>query len=249
MSRADGTATISSPSNSNSCDTLSGGSAAFILIALALGTLAQPPDSLVIPPRVGHRRIWRLSPFLCGLEGLTILFFLIQARFVHISQRTRTFTIMAKRTTTTHDDTRPLVEYVERPKLELIVPMMLQIWKVIFIRGPWSTTTMAILYCFDWATVQYCHCWIYFRPITEKKSHCQRAIQHAHEERSVCKRDWAIRGEASDYVDVLTRVWGTHWNLRLLLDVLTVLSLGAFLLRRLANLIPFTILATLLIFY
>ncbi|PMD15351.1 hypothetical protein NA56DRAFT_710021 [Hyaloscypha hepaticicola] len=123
------------------------GSAAFILIALALGTLAQPPCSLVIPP-----------PFLCGLEGLTILFFLIQARFVHISQRTRTFTIAVKRTTTTHDDTRSLVKYVERPKLELIAPMMLQIWKVIFISGSWFTTTMAILYWLDWAAVQYCHC-------------------------------------------------------------------------------------------
>lgn len=79
---------------------------------------------------------------------------------------------------------------------------------------------------------------IYFRPITGEKSHCQLAIQHADEERSICKRDWAIQGEAIDYVDVLTRVWGTHWNIRLLLDLLTVISLGAVLLRRLANLIP-----------
>jgi hypothetical protein len=61
MSRIVNTASISSPSNSNSCNTLSGSSAAFILIALALGTLAQPSGSLVIPPRVGHRRIWRAS--------------------------------------------------------------------------------------------------------------------------------------------------------------------------------------------
>jgi hypothetical protein len=197
MSRIANTASISSPSNSNSCNTLSGSSAAFILIALALGTLAQPSGSLAIPPRVGHRRIWRLSPFPCGLDGLTILFFLMQAPFVHISHRTRTFTIMSKRTTTTHDDTRSLVEYAERPKLELIAPMMLQLGKVIFIRGSWFTTTKAILYWLDWATVQYFHCWVYFRPVTEEKPHCQHAIQHADEERSICKRDWAIqrRGE------------------------------------------------------
>lgn len=108
---------------------------------------------------------------------------------------------------------------------------------------------MAILYWLDWAAVQYCHCWIYFRPITGEKSHCQLAIQHADEERSICKRDWAIPGEAIDYVDVLTRVWGTHWNIRLLLDLLTVISLGAVLLRRLANLIPLAIFGTLLYLY
>jgi hypothetical protein len=60
---------------------------------------------------------------------------------------------MAKRTTTTDGDTRSLVEISQRPKLELILPMMLEIENV-FSR---FTTAMAILYWIDWAVVRYCH--------------------------------------------------------------------------------------------
>jgi hypothetical protein len=141
------------------------------------------------------------------------------------------------------------VEYVERPKLELIAPMMLQIWRLVFIRGSWFTTTMAVLYWVDWATVQYYHCWIYCRPTTEEKLHCPHAIQHAKEERSICERDSATQGEANDYVDILIRVWGTDWTLRLILDLPIPLCLGTFLLRGLANSIPLAILGRLRCFY
>jgi hypothetical protein len=141
------------------------------------------------------------------------------------------------------------VEYVERAKLELIAPMILQIWRLVFIRGSRFTTTMAVLYWVDWATVQYCHCWIYFRHTTEEKSHCLHAIQHAKEERSICKRDCATQGEANDYIDILTRLWGTRWTLRLMLDLLILTCLSTFLLGGLANSIPLAILGTLLCFY
>ncbi len=47
---------------------------------------------------------------------------------------------------------------MERPKLELILPIMLQVWKVMFIRGSKFTTAMAVLYWIDWVVIQYCHC-------------------------------------------------------------------------------------------
>ena len=126
---------------------------------------------------------------------------------------------------------------------------MLQIWRLVFIRGSWFTTTMAVLYWVDWATVQYYHCWIYCRPTTEEKLHCPHAIQHAKEERSICERDSATQGEANDYVDILISVWGTDWTLRLILDLPILLYLGTFLLRGLANSIPLAILGRLRCFY
>jgi hypothetical protein len=61
-----------------------GGSAFFWIVALVLGLLSQPGGSLVTEPQLGDWRIWRLSPFLCGLEALAILIALgssrIQAR-------------------------------------------------------------------------------------------------------------------------------------------------------------------------
>jgi hypothetical protein len=149
-----GTTPIGDPFDPTLCNNISRGSAAFILVALALGALTQPPGSLLISPSVGHLRIWRLSPFLCGPEGLTILCSLVQAPFAHMSQRKRAFDIMAKRTTTTHGDTRSLVEISQRPKLELILPVMLQIGKVFFLRASRFTTAMAILYWIDGAVVE-----------------------------------------------------------------------------------------------
>jgi len=219
-----------SPATISTCDTLSAGSAAFILAALALGAVAQPPGSLVVPPHVGHWRIWRLSPLFCGLEGLTILFFLVQAPFIHVTQRKRAFTIMAKRTTTTHKDTRPLVEILGRPKLELVLPMMLQIWKVVFIRGSKITIVMALLYWIDWAAVQYCHCWVYFKPITKGKSKCGHTVQRGSEGDGICKREWDYRGEAGDYVEVFAWLWDTKntfmlWSEAFLISSLTIILL------------------------
>jgi hypothetical protein len=81
-----------------------------------------------------------------GLDNSLALCSLVQAPFAHLSQRKRAFDIMAKRTTTTHGDTRSPVEISQMPKLELILPMILQIGKVFFLRGSRITTAMAILY-------------------------------------------------------------------------------------------------------
>lgn len=63
---------------------LSGGSAAFIIIALILGNLAEPAGSLVVLSLLGS---WRLSPLLYGLEGLIILVALLHAPFAGITTR------------------------------------------------------------------------------------------------------------------------------------------------------------------
>lgn len=194
---------ISDPTNPNSSNTLSGGSAAFIIIALILGTLSQPPGSLIISyrtPDIAHWRIWRLSPLLCGLEGLTILFALVHAPFVHASQRQRAFTIMARRTSTTHHETRSLVEYLERPKMELILPMVLQIWKVIFIRGSRITSVMATFYWLNWAVVQYCHCWVWFAPITREGAACYHPQNTVG---SICQPRWGGEEATAESVLIL----------------------------------------------
>jgi hypothetical protein len=58
---------------------------------------------------------------------------LFSAPFKHVSQRQPAFTIrlLAQRMSASHEK-RQLGVYVEGPKLELILPMMLQIWKVVF---------------------------------------------------------------------------------------------------------------------
>lgn len=152
------------PSTSDPCQpTLSGGSAAFIIIALILGTLAQPSGSLILSPDIGSIRLWRLSPLLCGFEGLTILISCLQARWKNIPQRERSFHILARRTAAPDIEIESLTAHLGRPMLELILPMMLQILKVIFIRGSWVTTAMAVMIWSDWGAVQYCHIliWIY----------------------------------------------------------------------------------------
>jgi hypothetical protein len=138
---------------------------------------------------------------------------------------------MAKRTTTTHKDTRSLVEYLERPKLELVLPMMLQIWKVVFIRGLKITTVMAILYWMDWATVQYCHCWVYFTPITKGKSKCGHTAQRGSEGDGICKREWEYRAEAGDYVEVFAWLWDTKNTFMLWSEAFLISSLTITLLR------------------
>jgi hypothetical protein len=230
MPPTDGT-TPPPPNSISTCFTLSAGSASFILAALALGTLAQPQGSLVVSPRVGKWRIWRLSPILCGLEGLTLLFFLVQAPFVRISQRQRAFTLMAKRTTATHSETRSLVEYLGRPKLELILPIMLQIWKVLFIRGSILTTSIAVLYWIDWAVVQYCHCLVYFSPFTKEISKCKHTTQH-NDADTICDRDWRSRGKAEDHIELNARFWDILIERQQLLEIMTIASLETFLLKR-----------------
>jgi len=51
----------------SNCNTVSGGSAAFLFVALILGNLSQLAG--FVPPYFGSWRVWRLSPLFCGLEG------------------------------------------------------------------------------------------------------------------------------------------------------------------------------------
>lgn len=181
--------------------TLSGGSAAFILVALMLGCLSQPAGSLIVYTQFGAWRLWRLSPLLAGLEGITVILCLIQAPFSKISQRERAFTILAKRTTSTHDEARSLVEVLGRPKLELIVPMMLQIVKLMFITGSKITITLAVMFWLDWVVIQYCHCWVWFSPNSESRPRCKHNTHDRARAGSVCKPDWVGSTALDDNVD------------------------------------------------
>lgn len=183
--------------------TLSGGSAAFILIALMLGCLSQPAGSLVVSSQFGASRIWRFSPLLAGLEGLVILICLLQARYNKVTQKERAFTVLAKRTTSTHEETKPLVEFLDRPKLEMIIPMMLQIFKVVFITGAPLTTAMAVMYWLDWATIQYCQCWVWWSPAASEKPRCRHT--HSVYEGAVCKLDWRGRNRSEDSIKTVCR--------------------------------------------
>ena len=167
-------------------NTLSGGSAAFIVITLILGCLAQPPGCLILPSTLGSYRVWRLNPLTCSLEGITILTKLLYGPFTRTSQKEQAFTIMAQRTTSDHNEKRSLVGCLGRPKLELMVPVLLQIVKVMFVRGSLVTTILAAMYGLDWIVVQYCHCYVWFRPFTYQHPTCN----HTREERlnkDICK--------------------------------------------------------------
>jgi uncharacterized integral membrane protein len=126
---------------------------------------------------------------MCAIEGLTILIALLQAPLSRTSQQERAFMIMAERTTATHNETRSLVEYLERPKLELIVLMMLQILKVAFICGSVLTTALAVIYWPDWTVVQYCHCCVWLRPIMYQDPRCNHT-QAQKLENNICAIDW-----------------------------------------------------------
>jgi hypothetical protein len=67
--------------------------------------------------------------------------------------------------------------------------MMLQIWKVFFIRDSWLTKTMALLFWIDWAVVQYCHCWVWLAPLVEERPQCQHDLEYRKVEK-VCERKW-----------------------------------------------------------
>jgi len=105
-----------------------------------------------------------------------MLLAIIVAPFKHIPQRQRAFTLLAQRTAAAHDEKHSLAEVLERPKLELILPMMLQIWKVVFIRGSKITTVMVIMYWIDWAAVQYCHCWVWLKPLSGGPPACKESV-------------------------------------------------------------------------
>ena len=77
------------------------------------------------------------------------------------------------------------MEISQRPKLELILPMMLQIENV-FSR---FTAAMAILYWIDWAVVRYYHCWVCFVPVTDEKSRCRHTGQEIDAGDSICAGD------------------------------------------------------------
>jgi hypothetical protein len=161
---------------------------------------------------------------------MTILFFLVKAPFEHVSQRKRAFTIMAKRTTTAHDDTRSLVDYLERPKLELILPMMLQFLKAMIIHGSTITTVMAAMYWIDWAMVQYCHCWVYFRPITNEESTCENTIHHGFKGDPICERGWGLQEEAANSIDVFASPEAND-GLRWPLELCIIFTVGGFFLE------------------
>jgi len=101
----------------------------------------------------------------------------------------------------------------------------------VFIRGSKITTVMAVLYWIDWATVQYCHCWVYFAPITKGKSKCEHKEQHGSEGDGICTREWDYRGEVGDGVEVFAWLWDTKytfmsWSEAYLISTLTIPLLG-----------------------
>ncbi|MCJ1482875.1 hypothetical protein MMC06_003041 [Schaereria dolodes] len=174
---------------SDSLSVLSGGSAAFILIALILGLLAQSRGSLVVEVRTATDNLWRISPLLCGFESLIMLFHLLMAPILSISQRQMSTAILKQRRATVTiqaSETHGLILgsadegggedgdqesnrddfSIERPKLEIIIPIMLQFCKIVFIRGvPW-TTAFAILLWSNWAVVEYMRCLVYFSDLS-----------------------------------------------------------------------------------
>jgi hypothetical protein len=110
---------------------------------------------------------------------------------------------MAARTTASHDETKPLVEFLERPKLELILPMALLFWKTLFIRGvPWLTASAVLLWA-DWALVQFLHCVVWFWPHSKDKPRCHDS-KEGRRWNPVCTMEW-MRLEEDD-VSALVRM-------------------------------------------
>lgn len=110
---------------------------------------------------------------------------------------------MASRTTASHDETKPLVEFLERPKLELILPMALLFWKALFIRGvPWLTASAVLLWA-DWALVQFLHCVVWFWPHSKDKPRCHDS-KEGRRWNPVCTMEW-MRLEEDD-VSALVRM-------------------------------------------
>jgi hypothetical protein len=175
-------------SQESSCGGLSSGSATFIFIVLIFGCLSQPPGSLIVSLEFGYTRIWRLSPIFCLLEFFHILVCLLSARLFRIPQPQIAFMLLARRTSATHGDQRSLFDYTERPKLEFILPTVLQMVKVIFVRGSPLTTALAAMYSLDWILVQYCHAQVRLAPITKAAGVCR--CRRNEDNNGICRKQW-----------------------------------------------------------
>jgi hypothetical protein len=84
--------------------------------------------------------------------------------------------------------------------------MMLQVVKLMFIRGSTFTTTLAVLYWVDWATVQYCQCWVWFAPFTDNEARCPHSSWELREKGPVCKVDWGGIAGLSDTIAPFTTI-------------------------------------------
>ncbi len=90
--------------------------------------------------------------------------------------------------------------------MELVLPMTLQLWKVVFIRGSKITTVLAVMCWFDWAVVQYCHCWVWFTPLTTVPPRCKHMTPALHGEDNVCKMKWSGTVELRDGIKQMCRL-------------------------------------------
>ena len=188
--------TIIKPSTSigaTSTNPLSAGSAAFIVIAMILGLLSQGSGCLFLqklhspwwqvadfrkraPNELystsGALPLWRLSPFLCALETGLILTHLFRAPFRKMSHKTVCYELIHARTQALgephqHQDEEAIFR---KPKVEIAIPMFLQIWKAVFLQGAPFTQIISVLYWTNWAIVEYIYfiVWLH-RAALEKK--------------------------------------------------------------------------------
>lgn len=122
---------------------------------------------------------------------------------------------MAAWATASHDETKPLVEFLGWPKLELILPMVLLFWKALFIRRvPWLTASAVLLWA-DWALVQFLHCVVWFWLHSKDKPRCH----HSKDGRMgnlVCAMEWTKFEE--DDISALVRIARTGGTVMLSLQ-------------------------------
>ena len=174
------------PESRPSVNQLSAGSAAFLVISMILGLLSQGTGCLFLT-QDGKRAwrlasfkkhdvdqlystsdplpLWRFSPFLCGLETILILLHLLRAPFQRVRLRVRCFELIQARENAFEDEQRRVSP--RRPKIEVIIPLILQIWKVIFIRGASFTKAICTLYWTNWALVEILHLIVWLPPGTQ----------------------------------------------------------------------------------
>ena len=106
--------------------------------------------------------LWRFSPFLCGLESLFILTYLMikflgGTTHVHVC-----YELFVKRTQSSQlKGTK--TDLSRKPKVEVIIPICVQILKLLYIRGAPFTKAIVLLYWTNWALVEYLHLVTYFR--------------------------------------------------------------------------------------
>ncbi|KAF7866709.1 hypothetical protein EAF04_005551 [Stromatinia cepivora] len=153
-----------------STNELSNGSAAFIVVSLMLGLLAQPRGSLVLFHENNGLNIWRFSPFLRLFEVFVIIFYILRGIIMKIPHRDVIYLLMLKRI----DGSTPRSNWqgrlpqatrdaIEKPRWELTISMVLQLVKVCSIRNSPLTQILALIYWSNWVCVQYIHCALYLR--------------------------------------------------------------------------------------